>query len=80
MVSGTQSVVPGSKDFLEVRGEVTELLPAGTFRIKLESGQTVLGHLSGKMRLNRIKLLPGDQVKLQISPYDLTKGRIIYRF
>ena len=80
MAKGTPTVIPGSKDFLELRGEVVELLPAGTFRIKLESGPVVLGHLSGKMRLHRIKLLPGDHVKLQLSPYDLTKGRIIYRF
>lgn len=79
MTPGSSPNIPGSKDFLEMRGEVIELLPAGTFKVKLESGQEVLGHLSGKMRLNRIKLLPGDQVKLQLSPYDLTKGRIIYR-
>ncbi|MBI4714086.1 translation initiation factor IF-1 [Candidatus Uhrbacteria bacterium] len=69
-----------TKDFIEMRGTVEELLPAASFKIKLENGQTILGHLSGKMRKFRIRLLPGDEVKLEISPYDLTKGRIVYRF
>lgn len=69
-----------SKEFIEVRGRVLELLPAATFRIQLENGHTILGHLSGKMRMNRIRLLPGDEVKVALTPYDLTKGRIIYRF
>lgn len=69
-----------SKDFIEVQGEVAELLPAGTFKVQLENGHNVLAHLSGKMRLNKIRLLPGDKVKVQMTPYDLTKGRIIYRF
>lgn len=72
--------VAGSKDFIELRGRVTELLPSAQFRIELETGQTILGHLSGKMRLNKIRLLPGDEVRVQMSPYDLTKGRIVYRF
>jgi len=70
----------GSKDFIEERGEVIELLPAATFRVQLENGHIVLAHLAGKMRLNKIRLLPGDKVKVQITPYDLTKGRIVYRF
>lgn len=69
-----------SKDFLEAVGEVTELLPAANFRIRLENGTEILGHLSGRMRMNRIKLLPGDRVKVHISPYDLTKGRIVFRY
>lgn len=69
-----------SKDYLEVRGEVEELLPGAKFKIKLENGQTIIGHLSGKMRMNRIRLLPGDEVKVEISLYDLTKGRVVYRF
>ena len=69
-----------SKGFIEMNGVVDECLPAASFRIKLENGQMVLGHLSGKMRLNRIRLLPGDEVKLEITPYDLTKGRIVYRY
>jgi translation initiation factor IF-1 len=69
-----------SKDFIEMHGTVEECLPAGTFRVILDNKQPVLAHLSGKMRLNRIRLLPGDQVKLEMTPYDLTKGRIVYRF
>ena len=68
-----------AKDFIEMQGEVLELMPAASFRIKLENAHEILAHLSGKMRMNKIRLLPGDKVKLQISPYDLTKGRIIYR-
>lgn len=69
-----------SKEFIEVTGEVLELLPAATFKIKLEDGHVILGHLSGKMRMNKIRLLPGDKVKIQMTPYDLTKGRVVYRF
>lgn len=69
-----------SKDFIEVTGQVLELLPAATFKIKLEDGHVILGHLSGKMRLNKIRLLPGDKVKVEMTPYDLTKGRVVYRF
>ena len=69
-----------SKGFIEMHGVVDECLPAATFRVRLDSGQTILGHLSGKMRLNRIRLLPGDEVKLEMTPYDLTKGRIVYRY
>ncbi len=68
-----------AKDFIEVQGEVVELMPAASFRVVLENGHEILAHLSGKMRMNKIRLLPGDKVKLQISPYDLTKGRITYR-
>lgn len=69
-----------NKDFIEVKGKVLELLPAATFKIELENGHEILGHLSGKMRINRIRLLPGDEVKVEMTPYDLTKGRVIYRF
>lgn len=68
-----------SKDFIEMQGEVIELMPAATFKVQLESGHEILAHLSGKMRMHRIKLLPGDKVKLEISPYDLSKGRIVFR-
>jgi len=71
--------VINSKDFIEMQGEIIELMPAATFKILLPNGREVLGHLSGKMRMNKIKLLPGDRVKLEMSPYDLTKGRITYR-
>ena len=67
------------KDFFEVEGLVEEMLPSAQYRVKLENGQIIIGHLSGKMKLHRIKVLPGDRVKLEISPYDLSKGRIIYR-
>ncbi|OGL66507.1 translation initiation factor IF-1 [Candidatus Uhrbacteria bacterium RIFCSPHIGHO2_01_FULL_63_20] len=70
----------GSKQFIEMRGSVLELMPAANFKIRLENGQEILGHLSGKMRMNRIRILPGDEVKVELSPYDLTKGRIVYRF
>lgn len=69
-----------SKDFIEERGEVVEALPAATFRVQLENGHIILAHLSGRMRLNKIRLMPGDKVKVEITPYDLTKGRIVYRF
>ncbi|MBI3956648.1 MAG: translation initiation factor IF-1 [Candidatus Kerfeldbacteria bacterium] len=67
------------KGFIEVMGTVEELLPSAMFKVKLENGHEILGHLSGKMRLNRIKLLPGDTVVVEMTPYDLTKGRITYR-
>jgi len=63
----------------EVEGVVTESLPNTLFRVKLEDGRIVLCHISGKMRMNFIKILPGDKVKLEMTPYDVTKGRIIYR-
>jgi translation initiation factor IF-1 len=70
----------GAKDFIEMRGTVEELLPSAKFKITLENGQSVIGHLSGKMRKFRIRILPGDDVKLEISPYDITKGRVVYRY
>lgn len=68
-----------AKDFIELQGEVLELMPAASFKVALENGHEILAHLSGKMRMNKIRLLPGDKVKVQISPYDLSKGRITYR-
>ena len=68
-----------SKGFIEMEGVVDELLPAATFRITLDNGHEILCHLSGKMRMNKIRLIPGDRVRVEISPYDLTKGRITYR-
>lgn len=79
MTKKQEQITPDSKEFLEVRGEVLELMPATTFKVLLENGHEILAHLSGKMRMNRIRLLPGDKVKIQLSPYDLTKGRITYR-
>lgn len=67
------------KGFLEVEGIVEELLPSATFRVKLANEHMVHAHLSGRMRMNRIKILPGDTVILEMTPYDLKKGRITYR-
>lgn len=69
-----------SKDFLNAEGVVEELLPSASFRVKLDNGKDILAHLSGRMRMYRIKISPGDRVKLEMSPYDLTKGRIVYRY
>ena len=68
------------QDTIELNGAVLELLPAGTFKVQLESGQTIIAHLAGKMRLNKIRLAVMDKVKVQMTPYDLTKGRITFRF
>ncbi|MBI5734056.1 MAG: translation initiation factor IF-1 [Candidatus Kerfeldbacteria bacterium] len=69
-----------TKGFLEVEGVVEELLPAATFRVLLDNGHVILAHLSGKMRMFKIRLLPGDRVKVEMTPYDLSKGRVIYRY
>ena len=68
------------EDAVEVEGTVVEPLPNARFRVELESGHRVLAHVSGKMRMNFIRILPGDRVKVELSPYDLTRGRITYRF
>ena len=65
---------------LEFKGLVTELLPNAIFRVKLENNHEVLAHTAGKMRKNRIRVLAGDEVMVEVTPYDLTKGRIIFRF
>ena len=67
------------EEAIRVEGTVLEALPNATFRIELTNGHKVMGHVSGKMRMHFIKILPGDKVTLELSPYDLTKGRIIYR-
>ena len=64
---------------IEMEGEITEALPSTMFRVQLESGQSVLATISGKMRKHYIRILPGDKVKVELSPYDLTRGRITYR-
>ena len=69
-----------NKDVLEVRGTVDELLPGTKFRVKLENDHEIIAHLSGKMRKFRIRIGVGDEVKIEMTPYDLTKGRITYRF
>jgi translation initiation factor IF-1 len=67
------------KDVIEVEGKVTEPLPNAMFRVELDSGHEVLAHISGKLRLNFIRILPGDRVRVELSPYDLSRGRITYR-
>ena len=68
------------EELLEMRGKVVELLPNAMFRVELENGHEVLGHTAGKMRKNRIRVLVGDEVLCELTPYDLTKARITYRF
>ncbi len=68
------------KDFVEINGTILESMPATTFKVELENGHTILAYLSGKMRMFKIKLLPGDKVKVEMTPYDLNKGRITYRY
>tara|TARA_B100001250_G_C19637870_1_gene716829 strand:+ start:102 stop:320 length:219 start_codon:yes stop_codon:yes gene_type:complete len=65
---------------IEVDGEILETLPNAMFKVKLENGHEVLAHVSGKMRMHYIKILPGDTVKMELSPYDLTRGRITFRY
>ena len=67
------------QDFLEFKGKVMDLLPNAMFRVKLENGHTVTAHTAGKLRKNRIRVLQGDNVTVEMTPYDLTKGRIIFR-
>ncbi|MEI6313585.1 MAG: translation initiation factor IF-1 [Syntrophus sp. (in: bacteria)] len=67
------------EEAIEVEGKVVEPLPNAMFRVELENGHRVLAHISGKMRMHFIKILPGDRVTVELSPYDLTRGRIIYR-
>ena len=68
------------KDAIEVEGKVVELLPNTMFRVQLPNGHLVLAHISGKMRMHYIRILPGDKIKVEMSPYDLSKGRITYRY
>ena len=68
------------KDTIEVEGKVVEPLPNGMFRVELPNGHKVLAHISGKIRLHYIRILPGDRVLVELSPYDLSRGRITYRF
>lgn len=68
------------EDVIEVEGTVVETLPNAMFNVELENGHEILAHISGKMRMNYIRILPGDKVTVEMSPYDLTRGRITYRF
>jgi translation initiation factor IF-1 len=67
------------EDVIQMPGEIVETLPNATFRVKLDNGHVVLGHISGKMRMHYIRILPGDRVTVELTPYDLTRGRIVFR-
>ena len=67
------------EDVIQMQGEVLETLPNATFKVKLENGYVVLGHISGKMRMHYIRILPGDKVTVELTPYDLSRARIVYR-
>ena len=67
------------EDVIELEGTVVQTLPNTTFKVELENGHQILAHISGKLRINYIKILPGDKVKVEVSPYDLTRGRITWR-
>lgn len=67
------------EDVIQMQGEVIENLPNATFRVRLENGHVLLGYISGKMRMHYIRILPGDKVTLELTPYDLSKGRIVFR-
>ncbi|MBP7088940.1 MAG: translation initiation factor IF-1 [Candidatus Omnitrophica bacterium] len=67
------------EDLIAVEGEIVEALPNATFRVKLDNGHIILAHVSGKMRMHFIRILPGDKVNVELSPYDLARGRITYR-
>jgi translation initiation factor IF-1 len=78
---GPRPVAEPSKEApLELFGTVRQVFPSTTFAVELENGQTILAHIAGRLRRHRIKILPGDRVDLEMSPYDLTKGRIVYRY
>ena len=72
-------VFMAKEDVIEVEGTVLEALPNAMFQVELDNGHKILAHISGKLRMNFIKILPGDKVKLELSPYDLTRGRITWR-
>ena len=78
LLKGTESYM-AKEDQIEMEGEVVETLPNTMFRVKLENGHIVTAHISGKMRKNYIRIVPGDSVLVELTPYDLTKGRITYR-
>jgi translation initiation factor IF-1 len=75
----TPREIMAKEEAIEVEGRVVEPLPNAMFRVELENGHRVLAHISGKMRMHFIKILPGDKVTVELSPYDLTRGRIVYR-
>ncbi len=79
LVQSSIQYMANNKELIRVEGEVLETLPSTTFRVRLDNGHEVLAHISGRMRVHYIRLLPGDKVTLEMSPYDLSKGRIVHR-
>ena len=77
---GMEKQIVEKEEAIEVEGTVVEPLPNAMFRVELENGHKVLAHVSGKIRMNFIRILPGDKVKVELSPYDLSRGRITYRY
>jgi translation initiation factor IF-1 len=77
---GVRPAKPGKEKGIELEGKVLEPLPNCMFRVELQNGLSILAHISGKMRMNFIRILPGDKVMVELSPYDLSRGRITYRF
>jgi translation initiation factor IF-1 len=73
-------LVVAKEDMIEIEGTVVETLPNAMFKVELENGHVILAHVSGKIRMHYIRILPGDKVTVELSPYDLTRGRITYRF
>ena len=71
---------PAKEEGIQIEGTVTETLPNAMFRVQLDNGHEVLAHISGKMRMHYIRILPGDKVLVELSPYDLTRGRVVYRY
>jgi translation initiation factor IF-1 len=80
IINNSREVISlGKEDVMELEGTVVETLPNAMFKVELENGHQILAHISGKLRMNFIKILPGDKVTLEMSPYDLTRGRITWR-
>ena len=79
-INEVRRVTVSKQDVIEVEGKVLEALPNAMFQVELENGHVVLAHVSGKIRMNFIRILPGDKVTIELTPYDLTRGRITYRF
>ena len=77
--NGSLKLMPANKEVIKLQGKVVETLPGAKFRVELENGHSIIAHVSGKMRKHYIKLVPGDKVEVELTPYDLTKGRISFR-
>jgi translation initiation factor IF-1 len=78
--SGRGGILVSKQDVIEVEGKIIEALPNAMFQVELENGHVILAHVSGKIRMNFIRILPGDRVTVELTPYDLKRGRITYRF